>query len=226
MSLLDCGLCGSDYVLEARSRRLCCIGMTMLARFIAARSSQRAHGRLASIALSIQDAFSLASLRPVRVLPLDGPGDVLVHPHELVTGHLFFEPFWKFVRHSVEEILFVVRQIIGMLVEILLSARDVLLDIVLRRASAPVAEESTSSHLDEYMVDFTLKEHGPSRTKSIALFAIRPSMYSFVVDGVGHVLDDGALQVVSQIPSGVSLADRRLLRQCLSRQLQIALQWH
>ena len=112
----------------------------MLACSIAVSSSQRTHGRLPSIAMLVQDYLLLASLCPVRVLPLNGLDHVLVRLDEFITGHFLFEHLWKYFEQSIEEFLFIADQVGGMLVEIILPPPEVLLDVVLPGASALIVE--------------------------------------------------------------------------------------
>ena len=115
---------------------------------------------------------------------MNGLGHVFVGLDEIVTCHFLFELPWKYFEQSINEFSFLVDQIGGMLVEIILPTPDVLLDVVLRGAPAPIVEESTSAHLDEHMVTLVLKEHRLPQCTSIALLAIGLSMSSLIVDGL------------------------------------------
>ena len=179
LRLLNCRHWHGDKFFDARSRRLH-IGVIMLACSIAAFSSQRTHGCLPSIVMLVQDDLMLASLYLVRVLPLNGLNLVLVSLGTFITSHFIFELLGKYVEQSIEELRFIVDQVGGLVVEMFLSHLDALLDVVLHGASAPVVEESTSTHLNEHGVTLVLKAHRLPTGKSIALFSIGPCTSSFV----------------------------------------------
>ena len=74
------------------------------------------------------------------------------------TGHYLLDLPWKYFEQSIRQFLFIVDQIGGMFVAIILPTPDVLLDVVLHGASAPIVEKTVSA-LDEYMITFVRKEH-------------------------------------------------------------------
>ena len=96
-----------------------------------------------------------------------------------------------------------------------------LLDVVLHGAPAPLIEESTTTQFDEHVVPLMLNNFCFAESKSVALFAIGPSMSSFVVDGIRHVLDDEGFQVFSRVPSRVALTDGRCLEERLCHRLGV-----
>ena len=105
--------------------------------------------------------------------------------------------------------------------KVLLPTPDVLLDVVLHGAPAPAFEESTTTHFDEHVVPLVLKKHRLPDSKPVALSAVGPSTSSFVVDGIGHVLDDEGFQVFSRVPSRAALTDRRCLEERLRHRLRV-----